>query len=1056
MYLSFKILSMRKSFLAYFIITLVIASHTAKAQITTAAIAGTITDQTTQAPLLGASVVAVHLPTNTRYSNVCIDGSYVFSQLKSGGPYSITASYVGYETVSINDLYLTLGNTLSLPINLQSNVNTLTGVTIGYDKNDLFNKSRAGTSTNINRKNIEKLPTLNRSLQDLTRLTPQSGANSFAGSNYRYNNLSIDGAASNDAFGFVEPTGGAGGSVASGTPGSLARSQPISLDAIQEVQVVLAPFDVNLGNFTGASINAITRSGSNKTEGSIYGFGRNQWLINTENNQNKFFDYQSGVRIGGAIKKNKLFYFTNVEIARRNEPVNSMPGTNQSNIPYEIAKAIADTLQKRYNYNAGSYTNVNLLTKNIKFLVRLDYNISKKHQLSLRNNFVDAQAEHLSRAVNILNFGGQGFTHYNRTNGLVAELKSQLNNKLFNTLILGYTNIDDHRKIASEIFPHIEITYNTVNQIFAGAYREAAVYQIKQNVYEFTNNLTAYRGKHTLMLGTHNELYKINYHFITPYAGRWAYSSVDNFFANKPSRIRATYNLTNNDYDYNYNNPSASYAAIFTSVYAQDRLTLTDRLQITAGVRVDMPIFPDAAAPSTQVQQTPQLAAYKNDYGGKPVLAPRVGFNWANKQRTIQLRGGSGVFVGRLPLAWLAYSYMYNGDKYGNIDVRPTTTVPLITKNFEQLSALQPNTYEINLVDNNFKTPRVWRSSLGIDLKLPDNTTLSLEGLYSDVLQDVLFKTINLKDSTTTTASTTDTRPVYLGNTAQQKINRQFTNVFLLTNTQQGFRYSLTATIDKKFDIGLRTTIAYNYGLSKDISNGVRVSPQANWEWNQTLNPNAPELSYSNFDIRHRVVANLLYTKNWAAINQQTTFALIFTAQSGSPFSYTYNGDYNRDGSPTNDLIFVPKNRTDINLIDIKDANGNIISTADAQWQQLQDYITTEPYLTKRTGNYAERNGARTPANIQADLRLSHNVHVAKRNLEVCFDMINAANLLNSNWGKQYFVPNTLNSSYQIINSKGLVNGLATYQFNNPTTKPYQIDNLASSWQGQLSLRFNF
>jgi Carboxypeptidase regulatory-like domain/TonB dependent receptor len=1031
-----------------------------QAQITSASMSGKILNLKHET-LLGASVIATHEPTGTVYRVVCDEnGVFQIENMNTGGPYLVKTSMVGFKEGVQNNVFLTLGNTSKVDFILEESSTELNKIEVVSKKNDLFDGSKSGTQTNIGTDRIENLPTLSRSLQDITRLTPQGGANSFAGTNFRMNNLAIDGANANDAFSFVEPSGGASGSVASGTPGNLAKSQPISLDAIQEVQVSLSPYEVSQGNFTGGSINAVTRSGTNTLQGSVYGFGRNGSLtrsnstIEGKKEAPQYLDWTSGFRLGGAIKQNKLFYFINVETGTRDEPVGFSAGSSGSSIPFDVAKQIADTLQKRYGINTGRYEDFNIKATNSKVFGRLDWNISDQHQLTFRHSFSTASAEHLNRASNILNFESQGFTHNNTSNVSVFQLKSRFKNNRFNDLIIGYSNIKDVRDPFGDVIqPHIEITYNTTNSIFAGTYREAAVFQINQRALELTDNFNFYKKNHAFQIGTHNELYQIGYHFVTPYSGRWAYSSLDNFFADRPSRLRATYNLADNDYNFNYNRPSADYQMLLASVYAQDRITVSDRLKILLGLRLDMPFFFDRETPSNEILQTPQYSGFANGYGNRLNVSPRVSFNYQPTAK-LQIRGGAGVFTGRMPLAWLAYSHIYNGRQFGNVDVRFTGKQPILT-DYAQFKTLQTPQREVNLVSNDFKMPQILRGNLAFDYKTKQGTTFTLEFLATKTIQDVLFQTLNLKDSTVT-LSGGDGRKIYLGNNTTQKVQPQFTSVFGLKNTQDGFRYSISGSVSHDFNTILSVMGAYTYGLSKDISNGVRVSPQANWEWNHTTDANNPSLSFSNFDIRHRLIFSINYNKKWSD-KWMTQVSLISTAASGSPYTYTYAGDLNRDASATNDLFFVPKDKSQINLVDIKDSKNAVVVTADEQWQQLNNYIQNDAYLSERRGQFSERNGARTPWNAQTDVRITQGFKLGKQLIQLSLDIINVGNLIDAHWGKQFFVSNTLNSSYQIATVASVTNDVATFRFNDPKgNTPYQVDPLASKWQGQLGLRWVF
>lgn len=1037
------------------------------AQITGSEIKGLVSDNSKQA-IPGVGITITHQPTGTVYKLLTDEsGKYYLPQLKPGGPYTLLARYTGFQEIFLNDLFLELGEVKTLDFTLEEKSVNLETVTVNAVKNDPLSEKHKGAEININENQIGKLPTINRGIQDITRLSPQGTGNSFAGSNYRLNNLSIDGTANNDAFGFQEPGVGAGGSTAAGSPGSLSRTQPISLDAIGEIQVALSPYDVKLGNFTGSSINVVTKSGTNQMQSSIYSFGRNQEITgrSVDGLRSKianYYDLQSGFRVGGALKQNKVFFFVNAEIGRRNEPVLYAPGSAGSSISFADAQALSDTLKARYNYDAGTIGDASIATRNNKLFLRLDWNLNEKTQLVLRQNFVDAQADNLLRAPTILNYGSQAHTHNSVTSSTVLEMKTKLRPRLFNNLILGFSRIHDFRETPGAVFPHIEITYNTSSTIFLGTYREATIFQMKQLAWELTDNLTWYKNKHKFTFGTHNEVYGFQYHFVTPFAGRWAYRSLTDFYNNQPSRIRGTYNLENDDFDYNYNRPSADFGILLSSVYAQDDYSITPRFSLTYGLRIDGNIFTKNQQTNEDVRNFAAFANHTQGIKSQVIFAPRVGFNWDIRgTKNWKIRGGSGIFAGRMPFAWAAYSYIYNGNQFGNIDIRPNTPVNLVTNDFGQLENIQPGRKEINLVAHDFKLPRVWRSNLATDIKFPGDFVFTVEGLFTKALYDAMFQTLNLKDSTAQLSGNgQDHRDVYLGSGTTQSINPGYTSVFLLTNTNKGYRYGIALSMSKKFAFGMNWTAAYNYGTSRDVMNGVRVSPQANWEWNQTINPNAPQLSYSNFDIRHRIISVMDYQKKWKKSSSLISF--VFSSQSGSPFTFVYTGDLNRDGSPTNDLLYVPESASDINLVDITDGSGNVLVSKEAQWQQLDSYIAGNSYLNSRRGELTERNGARTPWNTQLDMRIAHDLQIRvgkkKHQLQLSADIINLTNLLYHKWGYQYFVQNTTNAGYSLLTVKSVNSstGAASFQFNNPTTTPWQIDPIASRWQMQIGIRYSF
>ena len=1032
------------------------------AQVTTSAFEGLIISQT-GATIPGATIVITHLPTGTRNGTQSDpNGKFLLTNLKPGGPYAVQVSFVGFSTQTREDLFLSLGKVARQTFTLVEAATTLSEVGVTASKSDPFTADKNGQAYHISQQAIQNVPTVNRSLGDLTKLMPQGNKNSFGGSNYRFNNLSIDGMATNDVLGFQEPASGAAGTVAAGTPGALAGTQPISIDAIDEISVVIAPFNVTLGNFTGANINAVTKSGTNRMKGSLYSFARNQLITGKSVDSlrtpiSRYYDIQSGVSLGGPIIKNRLFYFANYESQRREEPVLFAPGEPGAIVPKEVAQQISNFLQTQYHYDPGTFGDATIKRNSDKFLLRLDYNLSEKHRLILRDNFVTGFADNLERSANILNFGNQGFRHNSKTNSLVAELKSTFSNQLSNQLIVGFNTVAENRTYDGRIFPHLEINYNTSTSIFAGTYREAAIYGSSLSTTQITDNLTFFKNRHTFTVGTTNELNIIQYRFLTAFNGRWQYSSVDAFLNNRPNRVRGVYNTENNDAEFNKNLPSADFRVLLLSTYAQDDYRVTNRLTVQAGLRLDMQVHPDKIPVNAAVFKNPEFSRYQNKFGGVPQLNPRLSFTYGlNEANTMQLRGGSGLFTGRIPFVWYAYAHYVSGNRYNNIDYRPTGPLP-IAEDLSALQAVQPNLAEINLVDDNFKLPRDWKSTLAFDVKLPYDFTFTAEGLYSKVVSGVLFQSINFKDNKATFEGA-DNRPYFATTGNAAKIDPHFTNVFLMTNTNKGYNYNATFTLNKRIQDKLEAYVGYSYGQSKDIVNGVRVSPAANYEWNQSLVANSPELAYSNFDLRHKFIGNVFYNLK-VKEHVNVTASLIYIARSGSPFSFVYEGDVNRDGSAKNDLLYIPRDRSEIKLVDITNAQGTVLVSAQQQYDQLAGYIAKDDYLAARRGGYAERNAARTPWTQQLDLRLAAKLPVTTagtQRLEISFDIINLGNLINKDWGLQYFVPNINNSGYALLDFVRIDNKVPVYQFRNPTGTPWQTDPINSRWQGQLGLRYSF
>jgi hypothetical protein len=423
------------------------------------------------------------------------------------------------------------------------------------------------------------------------------------------------------------------------------------------------------------------------------------------------------------------------------------------------------------------------------------------------------------------------------------------------------------------------------------------------------------------------------------------------------------------------------------------------------------------------------------------------------KDKNLVIRGGSGLFTSRLPFLWYAYANYISGTRYFNVDIRPSSATPIIN-DVSTLAASQPNLAEINLIDRNFKLPQDWKNSFAIDVAPDKNTTFTFEATYSKVLQGIHFQSINRKDSIKTFDGA-DNRTYYLATGNNIKINKNFTDVFLLRNTNQGYRYTLTTSINRSSE-RYQGHLAYTYGVSKDITSFVRNSHAANFEWNQAVDANNPELTFSNFDLRHKIVTYHFYSFLVKNIFLKT--GVFVNARSGSPFSFVYAGDINRDGSPRNDLIFIPEKATDINLIPVVDANNNILRTEEQQWEALNNFIESNDYLSEHRGNYARRNAARTPWNYNIDLRFIIEKKFGKKEkkVQITFDIFNVANLINKKWGNQYFLSNVENASFSLLDFRGIVNNQPTFQFNAEAGVPWQIDPVISRWQGQLGIQAFF
>lgn len=1024
-------------------------------------------------PLSGASITVTYLPANSRFvAKASEKGLFNLQNLPVGGPYRIEVTHIGNRSYTENNVTLSLGQVYAVKVYLSSENQELSGVEVKAVKSGSSrNLAKTGASTNISRTDIDRYPSLNRSLADYTRFTPQSSGLSFGGRNNRYNNIQIDGSQNNDIMGY-----GVGGGTTTGAPGGQAGTQPISLDAIDEIQVVLAPFDVKQGSFTGAGINAVTRRGSNTFTGSVYSYGKNQDLVGKSpdakrTNFNDFTDYQYGFRLGGPVIKDKLFFFANAEISRRDEPLlyNANRGTgaaNESQIPLETAQEFLRILKETYNYDPGKFEDISKRTNSEKFFLRFDYLINSKNRLTLRHNYVNGKRDDISNGINALRFENNKYIQTNQTNITVAELNTYFSNNVVNNLIVGYSNVVDNRQIPGSPFPQVTIQLGASGTMVAGTEGFSPSARQKQNLFQLTDNLDIVHDDHHFTFGTQNEFFKFDNLFIQNIWGNYTYSNLDAFKNNlAPFSYQLTYSKVPG-----VAIPTSVFKAMQLGFYAQDEYTVMEGLKLTGGLRVDIPVFLDKPLQNDDFANSFKAEGYRTDRQPKSQLlfSPRLGFNYdVNKDGSTIIRGGSGIFTGRLPYVWLGNAYNNTGVDLGRINATGTATAPVRfsgdVNNQPRTSATA--TSEIDLTDPNFKMPQVWRSNLAIDQKLPYGFTATLEGIYGKELNAPYIKDLNLVDPTAKLGN--DGRDLYPTGSARLRYP-QYTNVFLLTNTSKGYQYSFTAQLQRNVAQGVSGSIAYTYAQSKDISSMNSTIASTNFRNNTIINnPNVPGLTFSDWNLDHRIIGTVSYRFEYLK-NFATTIGIVYNGQSGLPYTYRLNADVNNDGQTQNDAMFIPASQKDIVLVP-NDANDK--RTPDQIWAQLNTFIEQDPYLSKHRGEFAQRNGARTPWSHIFDLHLAQdiliNVGQKKHSLQFTFDVFNVGNLLNKDWGLVKLpsitttqLPATLSGS--ILTYKGISplanpagGPIPTYSYS-PISSSFVNAPFDSRWRGQLGVRYSF
>ncbi|NOY38445.1 MAG: TonB-dependent receptor [Chlorobi bacterium] len=1049
---------------------------------TTAGMNGRVMDNE-GTPLPGATVIAIHQPTGSQFGGITdTEGYFRLPNMQVGGPYKVTVSFVGYQPFEKDGIYLTLGQTYRLNVTLgQQNIQLaevqVTGSRLG--EYNVFDGNRTGAETVIGEQEITTMPTVARDLTDFTRLTPQAsvggnGSISIAGMNNRYNAISIDGAVNNDVFGLA----------ATGTNGGQTGGTPISMDAIEQFQVVLAPYDVRQSGFAGASINAVTRSGTNTFKGSAYYLTRNQNLAgltptdDTAVERTKLPDFSSntyGFRLGGPIIKNKLFFFASAEMQRDQTPKPFDFANYTGDSDLATINAVADKLRS-FGYEPGDFLDKTATLNSDKFLLKLNWNISEHHKLMVRHSYTNNEAVKASASSKTaLSFMNNSQYFPSVTNSSALELKSNYNN-FSNNLVLGYTAVRDDRDPLGDPFPALRI-YDGDATIYAGSEPYSTANQLNQDVLTLTDNFTLYKGKHTITIGTNNEFSKTYNLFMRKNFGEYRYSSVADFLTvgtagEVPAyQYERGYSLVDNITG-DGSAAAADFSMIQFGLYAQDEFQVNNNFKLTYGIRVDVPMFPKkpkadnhfntVTAPALEAAGWDLMGAQAGQMPEPQILfSPRVGFNWDVKgDETLQLRGGIGIFTSRLPLVWPGGSYTNNGITIGGVYHRSSWGTPIYFRpQWDQQYKNADFGYtdadwggQVDLFAKNFKFPQVFRTNLAVDYKLPWNMVGTIEGIYTKTINNMLYYNVNVSPVPDFTMTGADKRPHW----DNSRLDPDYTRVMLGTNTNKGYTYNITFQLQKPFDNGLTASIAYTYGRAMAVNDATSSQNSSQWRYMEQVNGlNNLDLSYSDFDLGSRVVAFLSYRKEYAN-HLATTIGLYYNGQSGPRFSYIYNdrGNMNGNGESDNNLIYIPKNQGDIVFADA--------ATASQQWTDLNDFIENDAYLSKHRGEYAERNGARLPFNNVVDMKIAQDIFVTtgdiKNTLQVTFDVFNLTNLLNKNWGRRYYVSYDY---YRLIRFEGFdTDGTTpTFSFNKPSGNIWNIDDsgiVSSRWQAQVGLRYIF
>lgn len=1076
------------------------------AQVTTSSISGIVLDEN-EAPLVGAVVKAKHIPSGTVYgAKANLDGRFDMQGMRPGGPYTVEVSFIGYSTYVINDITLQLGETYDLTVNMQPSNYQLGEIVVSAVKTK-FGANKTGASTNISMSQIASMPTVNRSIADVTRLSPYAGSGmSFAGSDGRSTNFTVDGANFNNNFGLNDKLPGGG--------------TPISLEAIEEMQVVIAPFDLRQTNFVGGGVNAVTKSGTNTFKGSAYTYQYNEDMrgnrVAGEELGNRGVDRKHvyGATLGGPIIKDKLFFFGNFEYQKipttATEWRASADGVaNASNYISRTTLSdlatVSEYVKKKYGYDTGSWTDFPADESNIKFLARVDWNIATNHKLALRYNYTKNQywnapngnstdASYRNKSYDRMSemsmaFANSMYSMDNIVHSFSADWNARFGQNISNQLLVTYTSLKDMRGSKSEIFPFIDILngYDAATGVqdldpYMSLGYELFTFNngVNNNILTINDNFVYNLGAHKLMAGLSFEHQMANNSYMRNGTGYYRYRSLEDFLNQaEPESIAFTIGYNGQT------DPSAKVRFNQYGLYLQDEWNATKNFKMNYGIRFDVLAFND-----DDVMTNGEILAV--DYGGRHIdtgawpgtqlnINPRVGFNWdIIGDKSLVLRGGTGLFTGRLPLVFFTnmptnsgmvqnavkgISTTYNPDgtikskspELAKFTGNMVTTVQEMAELIGAQTTIRPGEGAFQAtpcgIDENFKMPQVWKSSIALDYQLPVSFPLSITGefMYTKNINAVMLDNYNIKPSDGWERfNGSDNRLIYPDDFTYHK---NIQTACVLTNTHKGYGYIANITLKAQPIEELRLMAAYTRTESKEISGMPGSDAKSAWSGLYTINgPNFATVQRSMYVVPDRVIASVGYD-----LHKTTHFNLFYTCYSPGGYSFIYANDMNGDGNPT-DLMYIPK-----------DANDIIFAgTPEQQAKDAADFwafVEQDKYLSSHKGEYAEAYSATAPLVHRFDFRFTQDIKFkigsTSHKIELSFDFMNIGNLFNSKWGVAKNMSACNNGA--ILKYAGQnKDGYPTFNLNrdkagNAPTKTWEYNRASSQcWQLQFGARYTF
>lgn len=1070
-------------------------------QITTSSLSGVVKNEKGET-LIGATVNAVHQPTGTKYgASTNSQGSYMIPGIRVGGPYLIKVSYVGYKSKEISDINTSLGLTTNVSTILVDDATSLTEVVVVAVNDNTFSKEKTGASQQFSRRELQSIPTTGaRTIESITKYNAFGDGRSFGAQDSRLNNFTIDGSQFNNNFGLGS----------SSSAGGRTGASAISLDALEQLQVNIAPFDIRQSGFTGAGINAVTRSGTNEIEGSVYQTQRDNSsryvgdnARGTKVTASKFDEKVQGFRIGAPIIKNKLFVFGNYEEIVKTEPGTTWTSTGSPLSSSQVSRPtfqqltdLSSFMRDKFQYETGPFEGYSNANTSKKYLVRLDWNINDKNKLTARyvnhnssaeiniSNSQSAGFGNRTQNINAMSFQNSGYIIQDNTRSSVLELNSKLSNTLHNNLIVSYDAQIEDRAYRSQMFPTIDIKEGATTLTSVGFDPFTPGNKLDYNTFNITNNLTKYLNKHTLVGGFNFQRYISNNNFYPASNGVYIFNSLTDFYtaANQslanggqpstlaPARFQLRYSALPGAAE-----PMQTLKSNRLDLYLQDEFTATENLKLTFGVRANVIDFQNTALENPAITAMTFANGEKLNTGVMPktqvLFEPRVGFNYdLNGESKTQFRGGTGVFTGRPPYVFLSNQIGNNGVLTGFIDVSGTAAAPYgftadPNKYFIPSTPTLPSTFDLALTDPNYKFPQVWKTNLAVDQRLPFFGLIgSVEYLYNRTLNAVHYYEANLQNPVGTLGGV-DNRPRFGGTDATVRVNNNVSRAAVLTNRNGAFHESLTLKLEKPIQKGLWGSIAWTTANSKDYMSAGSIA-SGSWQGARSVNGNNDlGLSFADGFAKNRFVGLLGYRIEYGkGLGGATTFTLGYVGQQSNPFSYIVAGDLNGDRVNNNDLVFVPQKGSDIRFVSF--TSGGKTFTEAEQQSAFDAFINQDSYLSTRRGQYAERNGGLLPYLHRFDLSVAQDVFVKiggkKNSFQIRADILNFGNMVDNTFGvsQRATAPQLLNfvsrdasnvPTYR-LQTQRLIDGSTvlardSYQYNS---------SVFDVWSAQLGIRYTF